>query len=146
MSNDLCSTFNLSGTSLNICNALEKMPLTANFLYNIYKKIEPKLPILTYGIQNNINQNIKKINIENTILIQLPWILCFWALIAILWYFNIINNRVFIALIIFSILITAVIIIIYLYLYKRSTENLMNEIKTQLTTNFKKFKNSGFTF
>ncbi len=89
---DFCSTLNLSGAELAVCQAFEKTPITINLLYKMFEFVEPKLPILTNGIEHTVKKNTIDIFVKNTILQQLPWFLSFIMLVVVLRVLKVIST------------------------------------------------------
>ena len=140
MSDDFCSLFNLTDTQSHVCAALANRPLTPNFLYYIFKIIKPKLPFLTNNLKDIAVGNANKMTIFSAILVQLPWLFCFWALELTLLYLKNITPRIFIGLVILSVLVTAILLIVYLSFIKHNVMNLINDTKNQIKTNFAELK------
>ena len=139
---DFCSLLNLTDLEKSICQSLEKTPITANMLYQIFETVEPKFPILTTGIDGIIQKYTTKTFIRDGIFQQLPWLITFFILILMLAIIGVIPVSIFVILLIISILITGAIIYFYLRYNKTNAENLINEIKTQIRTNIGNFKSS----
>ena len=141
---DFCSLINLSGLEKTICQTLEKS-ITPNVLQHIFSLIEPKLLLLTNGIEQIIQRNAIKIFLYDTIILQLPWLITFFILVFVLWISGVIKGDTLIILFILAIIVTAGFIALYLYLNKRNIDILIYQTKAQLNTNISNFKKSVFS-
>lgn len=133
---DFCSRLNLPAIEQGICKAAESL------VYKVYEHVEPKLPILTNGIEEIIKKNATKIFIYDTIMQQLPWFITFLILIIILRISRTITTYVFLILLIFVILITGILIAAYMYYNKNNLEKLVNETRSQFNLNIRNFRQS----
>ena len=138
--NNLCAKLGLTGMDKIICDTMAKEPLTANMLYQLLTMIEPKLPILTHGIENIIKKNAIRIIIQNVVLQQVPWLLSFFLIILTLVLTETISIATFIILFISAILIAIMTVGSYLYLNEYSLEKMVKEVKLQMKANMAKFK------
>lgn len=138
--NDLCAKLGLTGMDKIVCETMAKEPLTANMLYQLITMIEPKMPILTHGIEDIIKNNATRIVMHNVILQQVPWLLSFFLIILTLVLTDTISVATFIILFISAILIAIMTVGLYLYLNEYSLEKMVKEIKLQMKANMAKFK------
>lgn len=138
--NDLCTKLGLTGMDKIVCETMAKEPLTANMLYQLITMIEPKIPILTHGIEDIIKNNATRIVMHNVILQQVPWLLSFFLIILTLVLTDTISVATFIILFISAILIAIMTVGLYLYLNEYSLEKMVKEVKLQMKANVAKFK------
>lgn len=138
--NDLCAKLGLTGMDKIVCETMAKEPLTANMLYQLVTMIEPKIPILTHGIEDIIKNNATRIVMHNVLLQQVPWLLSFFLIILTLVLTDTISVATFIILFISAILIAIMTVGLYLYLNEYSLEKMVKEVKLQMKANVAKFK------
>ena len=138
--NDLCSSLGLSGMGLAVCQSLEKTPLTANLVYKILERIEPKFPILTDNLEDIIQNNLVKIIVQNAILQQIPWLLGFLLITLSLLITKTITISAFILLLIIATSITIIIVGFNLYSIRQQSKEIVKQVKSQIKSNVSKFK------
>ena len=140
--NDLCSSLGLTDIEKIICESLEKDPLTANLLYKLFLRLEPKLPVITNGIEGIIKNNAIRIALRNAIMQQLPWLIGFFLIILTLLFTKTISIYAFGMLFIAAIVITIVITGLNLYLNMQGIEKIIRELKSKLRSNMDDFKST----
>ena len=141
---DLCQALNLSGLANTVCKTLENQPLTANFIYTMYKLIEPKIPELFDGVPTILRSGIESLLIQELIFPQLPWLIFFFIIMFILWWKNVVPFYGFIGLTSFAVILVILILALYSFTWYHTVEMISNNTKNKIISNFNNIKHSLF--
>lgn len=136
---DICSQLNLSGTVKSVCEMLVPP------LYELYQTIEPKLPILTAGLNDIIQKDQERFFIHNAIYQQLPWLVSFIALAIVLVIIKVMPFYLAVLLVILALLVTAMLVYLNLESNKRNIDRLIDDVQAQVSTNVANFEKSFIT-
>ena len=137
---DLCSKFGLSGLELSICKSMEKAPLTANLVYKLFSRIEPKLPVLADGIKDIVQGGVVKIIIQYSLLQQIPWLIGYILIALVLISTQVITTSIFILLILIAFGVAAAITVLNLYTIKQQSKDIIQKVESRLNSNVAEFK------